>query len=313
MGISVKLSRYTQNDKSSWDSLVAKTSPGLVLHYRDYMEYHSELFEDFSICFWDQNSLLAVAPGTRNKDEWISHQGLTFGGLILPSENITEMMRYIQMLNKFLLKEDFKKSTIILASNSFYPNGNTEWIYAFNQAGYVASENHLNQFIHKSSNLPKKKLTNARAAFRKGITFSIDLSNLPPLYNLIEENLVSKYERKPIHTLAEIELLCKRFPDLISTYTTNFEKKVVAGAIVFQSFNSLHIQYLATNDLGKQIRAQDYLIKEILDIAKAKCKNLSFGKSTSGDNAALNSSLYNFKAEYGTNPESIFTLTCKLG
>ncbi len=98
------------------------------------------------------------------------------------------------------------------------------------------------------------------------------------------------------------------FPNDICIYTTTIEDEVVAGAIVFEANHSSHIQYLAANSLGKKIRAQDLLVTELFSRAKEMDKSLSFGKSTSGDDASLNKNLYRFKAEYGCRPENILTL-----
>jgi hypothetical protein len=160
-----------------------------------------------------------------------------------------------------------------------------------------------------SKTLPPKKLSNARAADRKGITLSTSPEYLQDLYRLVDRNLVEKYNRKPIHSFLELQSLCESFPKKISIFTMILEDEVLAGAVIFESLSCLHIQYLAANNQGKTLRAQDLLIRELYELAKTNNRNLSFGKSTSGFDATLNERLFRFKSEYGAEAENIFTLT----
>ena len=88
------------------------------------------------------------------------------------------------------------------------------------------------------------------------------------------------------------------------------DHEIVAGAVVFESKNNFHIQYIAGTKYGKKIRAQDYLIFKIKQLPSHKC--LSFGKSTAGNDALLNVNLFNFKNEFNSKAELIYTFHCDL-
>ena len=72
------------------------------------MDYHNERFVDFSLMIFHKNKLCALLPA--NVDEGIiySHQGLTYGGLLLPLKisfiNVSEIYEAI--------KNYYKKHTI---------------------------------------------------------------------------------------------------------------------------------------------------------------------------------------------------------
>ena len=74
--------RYTSDKKDEWDAFVKESDNSSFLFYRDYMEYHEDRFKDFSLLLYDKNKLCALLPGNILNDEFISHQGLTFGGII---------------------------------------------------------------------------------------------------------------------------------------------------------------------------------------------------------------------------------------
>lgn len=78
----LRIDRYESKYKSQWDNFIDRSKNGVFLFYRDYMDYHSNKFEDFSLMFFNGNKLVAVMPANIEKDVVISHNGLTFGGII---------------------------------------------------------------------------------------------------------------------------------------------------------------------------------------------------------------------------------------
>jgi len=78
----IKIIKYENKYKSLWDEFITNSKNGTFLFCRDYMEYHSDRFTDFSIMFFKGNSLIAVMPANIKDDILFSHSGLTFGGII---------------------------------------------------------------------------------------------------------------------------------------------------------------------------------------------------------------------------------------
>ena len=81
---------YQPSYKSLWDTFVSKAKNGTFLFYRDFMEYHKDRFRDFSLMIFQKDELFAIIPANKSKDEVFSHQGLTFGGILLPFDIATE-------------------------------------------------------------------------------------------------------------------------------------------------------------------------------------------------------------------------------
>ena len=69
---------------SAWDKFVESARNSHFMFYRDYMEYHSDRFSDFSIViFDDKDRVVALLPANINGATLYSHQGLTFGGFLV--------------------------------------------------------------------------------------------------------------------------------------------------------------------------------------------------------------------------------------
>lgn len=59
------------------------------------MEYHSDRFKDASVLLYDEGTLVAVFPANVKDSVVYSHQGLTYGGLILNErKNVKKLVEY---------------------------------------------------------------------------------------------------------------------------------------------------------------------------------------------------------------------------
>src|SRR5664279_3818383 len=88
----VRIVSYEPKYKTQWDEFVRQSKNGNFLFYRDYMEYHSDRFSDFSLLFFQNEQLVAIMPANRINDTVVSHGGLTFGGIVSGKEMTTILM-----------------------------------------------------------------------------------------------------------------------------------------------------------------------------------------------------------------------------
>ena len=59
----MKIVKYTAEDKNNWNEFVRNSKNGHFFFQRDYMEYHSDRFDDFSLMFYDETyKLIAILP-----------------------------------------------------------------------------------------------------------------------------------------------------------------------------------------------------------------------------------------------------------
>lgn len=305
MGISDRVTSYEENLKQFWDNLVTESTLGSVIHKRDFMEHHKDRFQDRSICFWNREELIAVIPGTSDGVTWSSHAGLTYGGFISRGNTPSELVHFSQELLKYLKNQGYKRATITLPSTSFCQESVVLQSYALQRIGFELAEVHLNQVFDPQKVLPKKKIQNARTASNKGIKISDSRTNLREVYDIISQNLSTKYGRNPVHSIDELHHLIGKFPVDIKVYSANLDNQILGGAITFNSNRCVNLQYLGVSEFGKRIRAQDLLLHSVINECIENRKYFSFGKSTSGDKAALNENLFKFKSEYAASPDEI--------
>ena len=83
----MRVEKYSKINEICWDDFVGKAKNGHFFFYRDYMEYHSDRFQDFSLIIYnDKGNIMALLPASIDGDTVISHGGLTFGGFVCDSK-----------------------------------------------------------------------------------------------------------------------------------------------------------------------------------------------------------------------------------
>ena len=121
---------YTKKNEKLWNAFISKAKNSTFLFYRDFMEYHSDRFEDFSLMVFKDEKLLAVLPANRVNDTLYSHQGLTYGGLIY-NENLKfpEVLECFKEILHFLNSEEIKTLEIKLLPSIYSQFSNDELNY----------------------------------------------------------------------------------------------------------------------------------------------------------------------------------------
>ena len=74
---------------------------------------------------------------------------------------------------------------------------------------------------------------------------------------------------------------------------------MIAGAIIYESKNVAHTQYLGSTDEGKEIFAQDFLLDYLIRIYYKNKKYFDFGISTEQNGRYLNLGLIQYKEGFG--------------
>jgi hypothetical protein len=57
--------KYDQNDYKIWNDFVAQAKNATFLFHRDFMEYHKDRFEDFSLLVYQDEKLISILPANK--------------------------------------------------------------------------------------------------------------------------------------------------------------------------------------------------------------------------------------------------------
>ena len=295
--------KYQESDYEKWNAFVAQAKNATFLFHRDFMEYHKDRFEDYSLIVLDGEKWVAILPANRVNNIVYSHQGLTYGGLVfLPKVNVEKIEVILDCILIFL-KENFIKTFKYNPVPSFYfPNGNSEIDFLLLKRGAILEKKEMNLAINLSTslNISKSKLKH----FQKNQKFNMSIveENQFEIFwkFVLEPRLLVKHNVKPVHSNEEILNLNMKFPENIKQYSVWFENQIVAGITIFETENVIKSQYGATTTKGEELRALDFLFINLIKKYKNQGKLFfDMGTVKESNERGYNSGLLKQKEELG--------------
>jgi hypothetical protein len=295
--------QYNKHYFEQWNAFVEKAKNATFLFHRDFMEYHSDRFEDFSLLVFDEkDNLVSVVPANRVGETVYSHQGLTYGGFVLEKKikgNI--VLEIFESVISFLKENNCKEIYIkkILSIYCFEPSNEIE-CFIIQQKGELYRKD-LNLIIDYNKDLfiSKSKLKHYKKESKRDILIKIE--NTFELFwdEVLIPRLTLKHDTKPVHTKEEILNLKNKFPNNIFQYNAYYENKIVAGITIFKFNNVVKSQYGATSELGEKLRALDYLFITLINEFKDQFDFFDMGTVTENNELGFNAGLLNQKQELG--------------
>ena len=295
--------RYTPAQLSEWNTFVSKSKNATFLFDRRYMDYHADRFEDYSLMVYYKSELYALLPANRVADTLYSHQGLTYGGLLMTSDSKTAVVRdAFVAVNNFLRQEGicrviYKPIPWIYAS---LPS--EEDLFALNNVckAQVCSRD-VATVVMLSHRLPLSELRRrcVKKAWKAGVEIR-EAQDCSVFWPLLEANLKRRYNARPVHSLEEITLLKSRFPQQIRLFVACKDGRVIGGTLLYICARTIKTQYISANEEGRRVGALDLLFTTLLD----KCSEngmefFDFGTSNRPENDDLNDSLIFQKEGFG--------------
>ncbi len=293
---------YTPDEAECWNELVAQSRNGTFLFDRRYMDYHSDRFADHSLLFSERGKTMALLPANRCGDTLHSHQGLTYGGLVM-SQGVTtaKACEIFTELNKYLCAEGIKKVVYKAVPHIYHRYPAEEDLYALvNVCGARLCVRHMSSTLLMDSRprLTESRRSGLRKALHEGLTVT-ESTDMRAFWHILDTNLEQKYQAHPVHTTAELELLHSRFPEKIRLYMVFDGSTPLGGALLYLTPLVAHTQYISASAEGKKRGALDLLFDHLLKEYEDKVRYFDFGKSSDGDGHDLNAPLIFQKEGFG--------------
>ena len=294
--------RYTTDCKSEWNAFVASSKNGTFLFNRDYMDYHSDRFEDFSLMFYREGRLYGLMPANRKGDIFQSHAGLTYGGLVMDSQTTAAAtVELFRELNDYLRDEGFRHVLYKCIPWMYHQMAAEEDLYAIARTCDARlQERDLGTVIIQRNTIRWERVR--RRALNRAIAAGINVersNDLAGFWEVLCDNLARTYNSKPVHTLAEIELLHSRFPENIVLYTAKKDGVILAGILLYVSTQVARAQYSSATPEGKQLGAIDIMYDRIIHEDYHHLPYFEFGTSAMADSNIINESLVFQKEGFG--------------
>ena len=293
--------RYTTDQQVLWDNFVDSSRNGTFLHKRGYMDYHSHRFTDHSLMFYRGEELVAIVPAHIKENCFCSHNGLTYGGMLLPCNTTTaDVLELFNAMAGYLQENTAVTSIIYKPTPHIYHSYPCEEdLYALFRHGATLTERKVSSAIPLNEPLPiggRRKLT----AKTKASLHIVEDGDLATFWEILHERLQNKYDTAPVHSIEEISLLKERFPENIKLYSVaDNDGNTLGGVVLFITGNVIHMQYSATTEEGRRLSALDYLYEELINNRYAGKGYFDFGISVEDGGRYLNCGLIAYKERLG--------------
>lgn len=298
----MEIRRYRREDKELWNSFVSKARNATFLFDRNYMDYHADRFDDNSFMFYHKGKLKAVLPANVAGDTLYSHQGLTYGGLLLDKKaTVEDVLECFDSLNSWLRKNGISKVVYKALPWIYQQYPSQEDLYALT---WKCKAQLISRDIASTIVIDNKlKFAESRkSGIRKALSLNIEVgesNDVDGFWHVLEDNLGNRYNAKPVHTASEMKLLMSRFPNSIKLYVAKMNGEIVGGTLIYVTPQVVHTQYISASVEGKKHGALDLLFDYIINKVYANCRYFDFGKSTEQGGAYLNEPLIFQKEGFG--------------
>ncbi len=293
---------YTDQHKTVWDTFCKEAKNATFLFERDFMDYHQDRFEDHSLMIYKKNMLVAVMPANRVGTAIHTHQGLTYGGILLSAKvKLLDCIEIFKELLMFLNNDGFTTLYIKQIPRFYTRLPSEELEYLFFLLNAKCSRVDTASVIDYSNKLPIQSNRNegVKKAQRHELSIKED-DNFKDFWDrILLPNLEKRHQATPTHTLEEIILLKKRFPEQIRQFNVYKEGNIVGGATLFETHTTAHVQYISADTNKQELGTLDFLFDYLITERFTDKKYFDFGISNEFDGTKLNKGLSYWKESFG--------------
>ncbi len=294
--------RYKADRKTAWDDFVDAAKNATFLFRRDYMDYHAARIVDHSLMVEHKGRLVALLPANRDGDVLQSHGGLTYGGLVVADDMTTPLMLEVfEAVAGQAREAGFEALLYKTVPTIYHRLPAEEDRYALFRAGAHLVRRDVLSVVDPAAPAPRqhRRLRAAANAAKAGLEV-VEKGDFSAFWPLLEAVLEERHGTKPVHSLDEMALLRDRFPEQIRLFTVHHgQAGVEAGVVIFESPRVAHVQYMATNEVGRKVGALDLVLTKLLDEIFAAKLWFDFGISNEHEGRLLNDGLIAFKEGFG--------------
>ena len=297
----LEIRRYTPDKQQEWNDFLKRSKNGTFLLDRNYMDYHADRFTDHSLMVYRREKLYALLPGNIAGDVFFSHQGLTYGGLIMSDKTVAaEVVQIFRLLNDLLRKEDIHKVVYKPTPWIYHRQPSEEDLYAVVEVCGATISRGLSSTISREylNKWYRIRECGVKHAKQYGLTVE-ETEDYRPFWQILTNNLQERYGLNPVHTVEEIELLHHRMPNHIRLVVVKEGAETIGGTVLYVSDRVVHSQYIAASPRGKQLHALDMLFDVVIRKSLATHAYFDFGISTEKHGTYLNTQLIYQKEGFG--------------
>ncbi len=296
-----RVTLYQSQDFNLWNTFISVAKNATFLFHRNFMEYHSDRFQDYSLLVFDENQLIAVLPANRVGATVYSHQGLSYGSLVVKEDiRIKEYVTIVKELMQFLQTNGVENFEIKLLPKIYNITISDEMDYVafLMQSSLFRTDVYLTMDMQIDYQPNRNRKRALKIASELGIEIKEEKSYNGFWNQILIPNLQERFGVSPVHSYEEIEKLAAIFPENILLFNAYQDNVLKAGVVMFLTETVAHFQYSSGGNDRNDTAALDVLFDFIIQKYAHK-KYVSFGSSSEDNGLKLNEGLAYWKESFG--------------
>lgn len=298
-----KVLPYTLSDKLAWNAFNLKAKNGSFLFDRDFMEYHSDRFEDASVLVFKNENVIAIFPANKVQNEIHSHQGLTYGGLVVQNDLYgSDFFSCFKAVLQYFEKLEITEVVIKAMPTIFTSQAAEELQYlAFIcEAKLTRCDLHACINFNQPYRVSKSVIRDCNQTLKK-LQLQVKKSDDLELFwnTLLIPNLHEAHQAKPVHNLDEILMLKTKFPENISFFGCYQQNDLIGGVVIFETPTVAHCQYISGTKQLNKLLGLSVLMQSVISYYSDKKMYFNFGTSNENQGKNINSGLLTWKEKFG--------------
>ncbi|WP_435579530.1 GNAT family N-acetyltransferase [Gilvibacter sp.] len=297
-----RVAAYRPEWADAWNQLVSQAKNATFLFHRSFMEYHADRFKDASQCIFKGDKLVGLFPANLKEDQWVSHGGLSYGGLVVPPS--VKFNSYVEMLIALFEAAESQGITqvVIKAMPDIYcsqPSQELDYLSFIAGAKTLKIESASTIDLRNPMPIQSNRYEGVKKAKKLGLTIKQSTDFKGFWDEILIPNLEARHEAKPVHTAEEIAALQLDFPENIHLFLVYDKTRMVGGCVVFETSTTAHVQYIAAGADRQQLGTLDLLFDHLILMEFDHLNYFDFGISTVDGGLELNSGLLYWKECFG--------------
>lgn len=295
------IKKYQTKDFYVWNNFIADAKNATFLFHRSFMEYHSGRFEDFSLLIFENEILKAVLPANIVENKIFSHQGLTYGGLVLnEKKKLKEVILMFKEVLFFLHKNKIVQMQVKQIPSIYCKvfSDELDYILFLTNAEIYRKDTLSVINLNQKVNYSETRKQGINKGKRNDLIIKEE-NNFEIFWDkILIPNLKTRHNATPVHSIDEIKKLAFLFKN-IRQFNVYHQEEIVAGTTIFETEKVAHVQYISVDKTKSDLGILDFLFDYLISDVFQDKAFFDFGTSNENNGKNLNAGLSFWKESFG--------------
>jgi hypothetical protein len=267
---------FAPNYAEAWDNFVWHSNNGTLFHTRAFLAYHPpQRFNDDSLLFFKEGKLLAVLPAATRVDDTTrilrSHPGASFGSFITNADlSLRDAERIVTHFLAYCHERGYAGAEVTLPPQIYLGRPSNYPDFILYQHGFRYRKREVSSVVpldvsvdHVLDLFSPESRRAVRRAQKLGVQIN-ESDGFATFYEILKNNLRLRHNVQPAHSLDELLLLRKIFPERIRLFAAFAENEMIAGIVIFVCNPRVALAfYISHREAFQRYRGVNFLFCEV--------------------------------------------------